>query len=200
MTTNVPRAARIPPRSAEPYPGSGTSTTRTPSRRAKAPEPSVEPLSTTMISPSTVAVSRYRRAFATQRSSVSASSRQGITIDSSTRTSARHPFPTVRIFGREHANPSGEPPAGRRYHRRMATRARSEGTLQVTADPAANRLLNTDPLALLIGMLLDQQVPLEWAFMGPANLKARLGHLDAARIAAMDPEALVAVFCAKPAL
>jgi uncharacterized HhH-GPD family protein len=82
----------------------------------------------------------------------------------------------------------------------MATRARSEGTLQVTADPAANQLLNTDPLALLVGMLLDQQVPLEWAFMGPANLKARLGHLDAARIAAMDPEALVAVFYAKPAL
>ena len=69
----------------------------------------------------------------------------------------------------------------------MATRARSEGTLQVTADPAANRLLNTDPLALLIGMLLDQQVPLEWAFMGPANLEARLGHLDADRTRRSTP-------------
>jgi uncharacterized HhH-GPD family protein len=74
------------------------------------------------------------------------------------------------------------------------------GTLHVTGDPAADRLLNTDSLALVIGMLLDQQVPMEWAFMGPASLKARLGHLDAARIAAMDPEDLVAVFCAKPAL
>ena len=74
------------------------------------------------------------------------------------------------------------------------------GTLHVTGDPAADRLLNTDGLALVIGMLLDQQVPMEWAFMGPSSLKARLGHLDAGRIAAMDPEDLVAVFCAKPAL
>jgi uncharacterized HhH-GPD family protein len=49
-------------------------------------------------------------------------------------------------------------------------------------------------------MLLDQQVPMEWAFHGPATLRERLGHLDAGRIAAMDPEDLVAVFCAKPAL
>jgi uncharacterized HhH-GPD family protein len=82
----------------------------------------------------------------------------------------------------------------------MAARTRPAGTLQVTGNPAANELLNSDPLALLIGMLLDQQVPLEWAFMGPAHLKARLGHLDAPSIAAMDPEELVAVFCAKPAL
>jgi uncharacterized HhH-GPD family protein len=74
------------------------------------------------------------------------------------------------------------------------------GTLHVTSDAAANELLNTDGLALLIGMLLDQQVPMEWAFMGPASLRNRLGHLDAVRIAAMDPEELVAVFCAKPAL
>ncbi|HMK11993.1 MAG TPA: HhH-GPD-type base excision DNA repair protein, partial [Acidimicrobiales bacterium] len=58
-----------------------------------------------------------------------------------------------------------------------------------------------DPLALVIGMLLDQQVPMEWAFNGPAHLKQRLGGtLDANAIAAMDPEELVAVFCAKPAL
>jgi len=70
----------------------------------------------------------------------------------------------------------------------------------VTGDAAADELLNTDGLALLIGMLLDQQVPMEWAFMGPASLRTRLGDLDAARIAAMDPDELVAVFCAKPAL
>ena len=58
-----------------------------------------------------------------------------------------------------------------------------------------------EPLALLIGMLLDQQVPMEWAFKGPATLKARLGGvLDASAIAAMDPEDLVAVFCEKPAM
>lgn len=70
----------------------------------------------------------------------------------------------------------------------------------ITGDEAADALLTTDPLALLIGMLLDQQVPMEWAFKGPATLRARLGHLDPERIAAMDREALVAVFCAKPAL
>jgi uncharacterized HhH-GPD family protein len=74
------------------------------------------------------------------------------------------------------------------------------GTLHITGDEAADTLLNTDPLALLLGMLLDQQVPMEWAFLGPESLRQRLGHLDAARIAAMDPEELVAVFCAKPAL
>jgi len=75
-----------------------------------------------------------------------------------------------------------------------------KGTLAVTGDPEADELLNSDGLALLIGMLLDQQVPMEWAFLGPHSLRQRLGHLDAGRIAAMDPEELVAVFCAKPAL
>jgi len=75
------------------------------------------------------------------------------------------------------------------------------GTLHITGDADADRLLNTDPLALLIGMLLDQQVPMEWAFKGPALLKERLGgELDANKIAAMDSEELVAVFCQKPAL
>jgi uncharacterized HhH-GPD family protein len=74
------------------------------------------------------------------------------------------------------------------------------GTLYITGDPAADALLNTDGLALLIGMLLDQQVPMEWAFHGPASLKARLGWLDAERLAAMTPDEVVAVFCAKPAL
>jgi uncharacterized HhH-GPD family protein len=74
------------------------------------------------------------------------------------------------------------------------------GTLYITGDAEADRLLNTDGTALLIGMLLDQQVPMEWAFKGPAVLKARLGHIDAAKIAGMDREDLVAVFCEKPAL
>ena len=62
------------------------------------------------------------------------------------------------------------------------------------------RCSSRDPLALLIGMLLDQQVPMEWAFRGPATLSARLGGLDAARISAMSPEAVEAVFKEKPAL
>ena len=49
-------------------------------------------------------------------------------------------------------------------------------------------------------MLLDQQVPMEWAFAGPATLRRRLGHLDAARIAAMDVDDFVAVCCEKPAI
>jgi len=72
--------------------------------------------------------------------------------------------------------------------------------LPVTGDPAADRLLVENPLALLIGMLLDQQVPMEWAFKGPATLQTRLGGLDAARIAELDPDQLDAVFRAKPAV
>ncbi len=75
-----------------------------------------------------------------------------------------------------------------------------KGTLAVTGDPKADRLLNTDGTALLIGMLLDQQVPMEWAFTGPATLKARLGHLDAKKIAAMDVDAFVDVCREKPAI
>jgi uncharacterized HhH-GPD family protein len=74
------------------------------------------------------------------------------------------------------------------------------GTLFITGDADADALLNADPTALLIGMLLDQQVPMEWAFTGPWTLRCRLGHLDPAAIAAMDPEALVAVAVEKPAV
>jgi uncharacterized HhH-GPD family protein len=73
-------------------------------------------------------------------------------------------------------------------------------TLPVTGIPEADHLLVTDPLALLIGMLLDQQVPMEWAFKGPWTLTERLGGLDARSIAAMDPDDFVAVFSEKPAL
>jgi uncharacterized HhH-GPD family protein len=72
--------------------------------------------------------------------------------------------------------------------------------LHFTPDADANRLLASEPLAVMIGMLLDQQVPMEWAFRGPATLRDRLGGLDAAAIAAMTPEALDEVFRAKPAV
>jgi uncharacterized HhH-GPD family protein len=73
--------------------------------------------------------------------------------------------------------------------------------LHFTSDAEANRLLAAEPLAVLVGMLLDQQVPMEWAFGAPALLKARLGgHLDAPTIAAMDPADVEALFRAKPAL
>jgi uncharacterized HhH-GPD family protein len=69
-----------------------------------------------------------------------------------------------------------------------------------TGDADADRLLSSDGLALLIGMLLDQQVPMEWAFRGPLSLKQRLGGLSAVDIAAMDPEAVLAAFTTRPAL
>jgi uncharacterized HhH-GPD family protein len=73
--------------------------------------------------------------------------------------------------------------------------------LPLTGDDAADRLLEDDPLALLIGMLLDQQVTMEKAFHSPYELKERLGgRLDAAEIAAMDPDKLRAVFADRPAL
>jgi len=81
-------------------------------------------------------------------------------------------------------------------------RAAGPDALHFTADPEANRLLAQEPLAVLIGMLLDQQVTMEWAFGAPLLLKRRLGadRLDASAIAGMDPAALDAVFRAKPAL
>jgi uncharacterized HhH-GPD family protein len=75
-----------------------------------------------------------------------------------------------------------------------------ESPIPVTGDPDADRLLAENPLALLIGMLLDQQVPMEWAFKGPATLRDRLGSLDARTIADLGPDRLDAVFRAKPAL
>jgi uncharacterized HhH-GPD family protein len=73
--------------------------------------------------------------------------------------------------------------------------------LFLSGDPDADSLLTTDPLALLIGMVLDQQIPLERAFRSPYDLQERLGRpLDAATLAAMDPEALAALFGERPAL
>jgi len=74
-------------------------------------------------------------------------------------------------------------------------------TLNFTEDPDANRLLAEDPLALLIGMLLDQQIQMEIAFRSPYLLQQRLGGtLRASVIAAMDPDDLIEVFRQKPAL
>ena len=72
--------------------------------------------------------------------------------------------------------------------------------LPITGNDDADRLLVEDPLALLLGMLLDQQVPMEWAFTGPWTLKQRLGHLDPAEIAAMPVEDFVDVCRQKPAI
>ena len=70
-----------------------------------------------------------------------------------------------------------------------------------TGDPEANRLLEEDPLALLVGLVLDQQVRMEKAFAGPLELKRRLGgRLEAEAIARMEPEALDEVFRRRPAL
>jgi uncharacterized HhH-GPD family protein len=77
----------------------------------------------------------------------------------------------------------------------------TEPTLPVTGDAEADKLLVDDPLALMIGMLLDQQVPMEWAFSGPLRLKERLGgRLDAADIASRDPGELEQLFKGPPAL
>jgi uncharacterized HhH-GPD family protein len=75
-------------------------------------------------------------------------------------------------------------------------------TLHLAQDPEADALLGRSPLAALVGMLLDQQVPMEWAFKGPRTIADRLGadDLDAHDIAAQDPEAFAALLSEKPAV
>ena len=73
-------------------------------------------------------------------------------------------------------------------------------TLHITGDAAADRLLTDDPLALLIGMLLDQQVAMETAFAGPLKIEERIGSVDAATLAGYDPDAFVEVFKQPPAV
>ncbi|MFI8234628.1 HhH-GPD-type base excision DNA repair protein [Streptomyces sp. NPDC085900] len=75
-------------------------------------------------------------------------------------------------------------------------------TLHLAQDPEADELLGRSPLAALVGMLLDQQVPMEWAFKGPRTIADRLGadDLDAHEIAAQDPEAFGALLSEKPAV
>jgi len=74
--------------------------------------------------------------------------------------------------------------------------------LPFSGNEEADRLLEADPLALLIGMVLDQQIPLEKAFHGPLVLRERMGgkKLSAKRIADTDPDELVAIFATPPAL
>lgn len=72
--------------------------------------------------------------------------------------------------------------------------------LHLTGDPAADALLTRNPNALLAGMLLDQQVPMEKAFAGPAVLAERLDGFDVGRIAAMEPEAFKEVCARRPAI
>jgi len=74
-------------------------------------------------------------------------------------------------------------------------------TISMPVEPEANELLSRSPLALLIGMLLDQQVSLERAFSAPLDLVRRLGHEPtAAELAEFDPAALAAIFSERPAL
>ncbi|MEW2246527.1 HhH-GPD-type base excision DNA repair protein [Streptomyces sp. NPDC006975] len=75
-------------------------------------------------------------------------------------------------------------------------------TLHLAQDAEADALLGRSPLAALVGMLLDQQIPMEWAFKGPRTIADRLGadDLDAHDIAATDPDAFAAVLSEKPAV
>jgi uncharacterized HhH-GPD family protein len=74
-------------------------------------------------------------------------------------------------------------------------------SLHLSGDAEADKLLSEDPLALLIGMVLDQQIPLEKAFSSPRDLRQRMGGtLDAATIAATGPDQLGAIFAQRPAL
>jgi uncharacterized HhH-GPD family protein len=73
-------------------------------------------------------------------------------------------------------------------------------SLRITDDPAADDLLSTNPLALLIGMLLDQQVAMETAFAGPLKIQQRVGAMDATTLAHEDPEAFAAAFSQTPAV
>lgn len=72
--------------------------------------------------------------------------------------------------------------------------------LWLTGDPKADHLLSTDPFALLVGMLLDQQVTMESAFAGPRKIAERMGSLDAATIAAASPEDFAALCATSPAV
>lgn len=74
-------------------------------------------------------------------------------------------------------------------------------TLHLAQDKDADELLSANAFALLIGLVLDQQVTIEWAFTAPLELSRRLGvGLDAGRLAAMDPDELASVFSERPAL
>lgn len=73
-------------------------------------------------------------------------------------------------------------------------------SLHITGDDEADRLLSDDPVALLIGMLLDQQIAMETAFIGPAKIRERLGSLEPSAIADADPGSFVELFRETPAV
>ncbi|MCI0155929.1 Fe-S cluster assembly protein HesB [Leifsonia shinshuensis] len=72
--------------------------------------------------------------------------------------------------------------------------------LSITGDAETDALLDQSPFALLVGMLLDQQIAMETAFSGPAKLRDRLGSLDPAGIASLDPDRLVEVMKQSPSV
>lgn len=78
--------------------------------------------------------------------------------------------------------------------------AQAPTRLHFTGNDEADALLAEEPLALLIGFVLDQQVPVQKAFSGPLDLKRRIGTLDASAIAGMDPGELDSAFRERPAL
>lgn len=73
-------------------------------------------------------------------------------------------------------------------------------TLHLTGDTSADALLSDDPFALLVGMLLDQQIAMETAFAGPAKIRERTGTMVPAELADYDPDALVEIFRQTPAV
>jgi uncharacterized HhH-GPD family protein len=72
--------------------------------------------------------------------------------------------------------------------------------LHITQDEAADELLSENPFALLAGMMLDQQYPMEHAFAGPQKVRSRMGSFDAGEIAAADPEQFTALASTPPAI
>ena len=72
--------------------------------------------------------------------------------------------------------------------------------INITGDPAADQVLTDQPFALLVGMMLDQQYPMEHAFRGPAKVLDRFGSLEPAQIAAADPEEFAALCSTPPAI
>src|SRR4029077_18342352 len=89
-----------------------------------------------------------------------------------------------------------------RYDAGMTATAAPPATdrLYFTGDAEADRLIASDPFALLMGFALDQQVTVQKAFSGPKELRRRLGYLDPARIAAIAPAELDRIFRERPAL
>lgn len=98
--------------------------------------------------------------------------------------------------------PGGPPRRDRAARTRTRDHRFMDVTLHLAQQPEADELLGRSPLAALVGMLLDQQVPMEWAFAGPYTIARRMGadDLDAHEIASYDPEKFAELLSAKPAV